>query len=85
MVNEWCQPIFNVLIKQEQPVLSYITPLTGLTKEIVDAHGQPLADALAMLRSHLSPNAVLVGQNILKDVQWLQLAEGVAPEGGGGN
>ena len=77
MVNEWCQPIFNVLIKQEQPVLSYIPPLTGLTKEMVDTHGQPLADALAMLRSHLSPNSVLVGQNILKDVQWLQLAEGV--------
>jgi RNA exonuclease 4 len=77
MVNEWCQPQFNVLIKQDKPVLSYITPLTGLTKEMVDQYGQPLADALAVLRSHLSPNAVLVGQNILKDVQWLQLAEGV--------
>jgi hypothetical protein len=58
-------------------VLSYITPLTGLTKELIDQHGQPLADALAMLRSHLSPSAVLVGQNILKDVQWLQLQEGL--------
>lgn len=32
---------------------------------------------MAYLRSHLSPNAILVGQSILKDVQWLQLAEGV--------
>lgn len=30
-----------------------------------------------MLRAHLPPSAILVGQNILKDVQWLQLAEGV--------
>ena len=35
------------------------------------------ADALASLRAHIPPNAILVGQNILKDVQWLQLAEGV--------
>lgn len=35
------------------------------------------AEAMAHLRSHLSPNAVLVGQSIQKDVQWLQLAEGI--------
>lgn len=32
---------------------------------------------MANLRAHLSPNAILVGQSIQKDVQWLQLAEGV--------
>ena len=36
-----------------------------------------IAEALALLRSYLSPNAILVGQSILKDVAWLQLAEGV--------
>lgn len=30
-----------------------------------------------MLRAHLPPNSILVGQNILKDVRWLQLIEGV--------
>lgn len=30
-----------------------------------------------MLRAYLPPNAILVGQNIQCDVQWLQLAEGV--------
>ena len=35
------------------------------------------ADALASLRAFIPPNAILIGQNILKDVQWLQLAEGV--------
>lgn len=77
LVNEWCQPVFSVIIKQEQKVMSYITELTGLTEEIVEKNGQPLAEALASLREHLPPNAILVGQNILKDVQWLQLAEGV--------
>ena len=36
-----------------------------------------VADALAMLRAHLSPTSILIGQSIMKDVQWLQLAEGV--------
>lgn len=77
LVDEWSRPIFNVFIKQDVPVVSYITQLTGLTKEILDEYGCPLAEALANLRAHLLPNAILVGQSIHKDVQWLQLAEGV--------
>ena len=77
LVDEWNRCIFCVLIKQEVPVASYITELTGLTKELLDAHGLPLAEALALLRAYLSPDAILVGQNILKDIQWLQLAEGI--------
>eukprot|EP00128_Syssomonas_multiformis_P014267 Colp12_sorted_trinity150504_noHs@36303 len=77
LVDEWSRPIFNTYIKQDMPVLSHIHELTGLTKEVLDKHGLPLAEAMAYLRSHLSPNAILVGQSIQKDVQWLQLAEGV--------
>lgn len=77
LVDEWSRPVFSVYVKQDQPVLSYITELTGLTAEILDTHGLPLADALAMLRAHLSPTSILIGQSIMKDVQWLQLAEGV--------
>ena len=36
-----------------------------------------IAEAMAQLRSFLSPNAVLVGQSIQKDVQWLQLVQGI--------
>lgn len=77
LVDEWCRPVFSVYVKQDLPVLSYITELTGLTKEILDTHGLPLAEALALLRANLPPNAILIGQSIMKDVQWLQLAEGV--------
>jgi len=42
LVDEWGRPIFNVLIKQEKPVASYLTPLTGLTKEAIDSYGLPL-------------------------------------------
>ena len=42
LVDEYSRPVFNVLIKQDKPVVSYITPLTGLTKEAIDEHGLPL-------------------------------------------
>ena len=77
LVDEWGQPVCNLYIKSVVPVMSYFTKLTGLTKEIIDQYGQSFADALVMLRSHLPPNAILVGQNIKKDVEWLQLVEGL--------
>lgn len=42
LVDEWGRPVFNVLIQQEKPVVSYLTPLTGLTKEMLDTYGLPL-------------------------------------------
>ena len=77
LVNEWGQPVFNAFVQQEQPVVSYITPLTGITKEMLETHGKPLQETLNALRRSLPPNAILVGCNILKDIQWLQLREGV--------
>ncbi len=57
-------------------MVSYLTPLTGLTAALLEAHGMPLAQALATLRASLPREAVLVGQNIRADVQWLGLREG---------
>jgi DNA polymerase III epsilon subunit-like protein len=42
VVDEWSRPVFNVYIKPDQPILSYITELTGLTAELLDTHGLPL-------------------------------------------
>ena len=76
LVNASCEALLNLYVRPEKPVVSYLTPLTGLTAEHLDAHGVPLAEAMATLRSQLPPNSVLVGQNILKDVEWLGLVEG---------
>ena len=48
----------------------------GLTKELIEEHGVPLTEAVGHLRRALPPHAILVGQNIAKDVQWLGLEEG---------
>jgi len=69
--------LLNVIVAPDRPVVSYLTPLTGLTADLVAAHGVPLPAALAALRLALPPAAVLVGQNIGQDVAWLGLKEGV--------
>ena len=45
--------------------------------DAMQEHGIPLDRALQVLRDHLPPHAILVGQNIGKDVEWLGLKEGV--------
>lgn len=55
---------------------SCLTPLTGLTPEHI-ALGSSLEEALATLRAALPREAYLVGQNIRKDTEWLQLQAGV--------
>ena len=56
---------------------SCLTPLTGLTPEHIEAHGTSLEVALVTLRAALPKHAYLVGQNIRKDTEWLELEEGV--------
>lgn len=76
LANEMGQPMLNMFIKQEGPVASYITELTGITKELLEANQVPFDQAMATLRYNLPKDSILVGFNILKDVQWLGLVEG---------
>eukprot|EP00877_Chromochloris_zofingiensis_P010215 jgi/Chrzof1/5447/Cz16g03130.t1 len=77
LVDQYEQVILNLYVKPDKPVVSYLTALTGLNKDLIDSQGQTLQQAVATLKSCLPRTAVLVGQNILKDVQWLDLKEGV--------
>ena len=78
LVDQFERCLLNVFVRPPEgaEVHSYLTPLTGLTKELIDAHGVPLPEAIERLRAALPKHAVLVGQNIAKDVQWLNLREG---------
>lgn len=76
LVDEHERVLCNLFVRPEVPVVSYLTPLTGLTAQLLAQHGMPLAQAVAVLQQYLPPNAILVGQNIAKDVEWLGLKEG---------
>lgn len=60
------QVILDILVKPDKPVVSYLTALTGLTKEAIDSKGVSLADAVVQVKSCLPTSAILVGQNILQ-------------------
>mmetsp|Transcript_39713 Transcript_39713/g.97611 ORF Transcript_39713/g.97611 Transcript_39713/m.97611 type:complete len:279 (-) Transcript_39713:448-1284(-) len=81
LVSHSEQPILNLYVKPEGHVESYLEPLTGLSKALLDEHGMTLAQAMTILRQHLPKNSILVGQNIEKDVEWLQLQEGTDFQG----
>jgi len=67
----------NLYVKPSEDVVSYLEPLTGLSKDSLEKKGIGLEEAMKKLRAQLPKNAILVGQNIGKDVEWLQLKEGV--------
>ena len=48
----------------------------GFSQELIDQHGITLEEAISNVRACLHPAAVLVGQNILKDMHWLGLDQG---------
>lgn len=78
MADGYGRPVCKLYVKEskDNPVVSYLTPITGVTKEDVLQYGIPFDDCIQTLRSYLSPNAVIIGQNISKDIQWLGLSEG---------
>jgi hypothetical protein len=77
LVNANAEVILNVVVKPSSTIVSYLTPLTGLDKHIMDEKGISIEDAMTQLRQALPKDAVLVGQNIMKDVEWLGLQRGV--------
>ena len=65
--------VLNVYVKPKKEVVSYLTPLTGLTAALIDERGVPLEEAIRVLRSRLPSSAALVGTNIGQDAKWLGL------------
>lgn len=58
-------------------VVSYLTPLTGLTAEMcLGSDAKPLDEAIGIIKALLPKNGVLVGQAIDHDVEWLGLTPG---------
>lgn len=68
--------LLDQLIKPEKPVVSYLTPITGLSQGCLD--GAPLwKDARAKVHALFSPSMTIVGQCVNNDIKWLELERGV--------
>lgn len=77
LVDQYGRVWMNKYIQQTVPVVSYLAPLNGLSKELLEGPDScTLPQAMAELLSFLPKNGVLVGQNIAADIKWLGLREG---------
>ena len=51
LVDAYGRCVLNVYVKPKKEVVSYLTPLTGLTAALIDERGVPLEEAIRVLRS----------------------------------
>lgn len=66
--------LFQAIIKPSEPVVSYLTPITGYSAEDLE-DGMSLEEATTALKSKIPHDAVLVGQHPGGDITWMQLEE----------
>lgn len=80
MVDTNGELLADIIIRPPQDgegVVSYLTALTGLTKEMcLGPEAKTLEEAVSMIKSLLPKDGVLVGQAIDHDVEWLGLTPG---------
>ena len=62
-------------VKPDKPIVSYLTPLTGVKRGDLD-DGERLSVVLRDVKALLGPDVVLVGQGTKSDIKWLQLEQG---------
>jgi RNA exonuclease 4 len=75
VVDENENLILKRKVKPDKPIVSYLTPLTGVNRGDLD-DGNKLSDVLAEVKALLGPDVVLVGQGTKSDIKWLQLEQG---------
>ena len=76
VVNRKEKIILTKKIKPEQPVISYLTPLTGLTKRDFEQE-KNLTSVMSTVKPIFGPDVVLIGQKVSADINKLQLQRGI--------
>lgn len=67
--------LFSAFVKPTKPVVSYLTPITGISASDL-AGALPRGEALQAVQQLLGPDVLLVGQSLQADVDWLCLVKG---------
>jgi len=66
----------HVKFGPDQNIVSYLTPLTGCTAEISEGEeAQSLEDIVKLIKDKIPKDAVIVGQSIKHDMEWLGLKQ----------
>merc|ERR1712061_313384 len=77
LVDGFGRTLMHTLIKPTRPVVSYLTPFTGVRRgDLEGDRAISLARAVNELKQHLPSRSVLVGQNPEGDAEWMCLSRG---------
>lgn len=64
--------VFDSYVKPDIPVVSYLTPLTGVESHHLES-APSLSQATQALKQILPKNSIIIGQSIQKDMDWVGL------------
>jgi len=67
--------ILKEKVKPNKTIVSYMTPWTRISKKKDLEDGMSLEQATKLLKSKLPSNAILVGQRIIGDIEWMNLSQ----------
>lgn len=73
VVNEEYQSVYETLVRPELQIMDYLTPWSGITKEIMDEATKTLKEVQEDLQKILTPDAILVGQSLQFDLHGLKM------------
>lgn len=73
IVDENLQVVLDTYVKPWSPVTNYVTPFSGITKEILDPVTVRLEDVQNIIQTYLPPDAILCGQSICNDLASMKL------------
>ena len=62
-------------IKPDSPIVSYLTPLTGIRDGDLD-RAESIQEVITQVKSLLGPDVTLVGHALTRAIKWLKLEEG---------
>lgn len=78
LVDGFGKVLLQTLISVPQPIVSFLTPFTGLKKgDLERGNAMPLDVVVEQIRQRLPANAILVGQNPAGDFEWTGLRKGI--------
>lgn len=66
--------VLDEFVKPPDPIKDYLTPYSGITKEMMDGATLTLLDVQAKLRDMLTPQAILAGHSLDSDLRALKMS-----------
>lgn len=73
IVDENYESVYETLVRPSNPIIDYLTPWSGITKEMMEDVTKTLEQVQDEVRAFLPPDAILVGQSLNCDLSAMKI------------